>query len=206
MRREWLQRVGTGELTLVFGGWGLGVSPFAGMTGAGDVLFVEDYTLLDDPVAEVSGYDHVALLAYSFGVASAVHWMTEHGVQPDRKVAVNGTLYPADKDRGIAPEVVEATIAGLSEQSFAGFCRRAGVKGSVPEINVTAAQAELRMIMARGNAPDVSFDRVWIADRDRIIPTKAQERAWHGQEAVVRRISAPHQPFAPEQSWQEWLA
>lgn len=206
MRRHWLARAGSDELTLVFAGWGLGAAPFAGLTGAADVLVVDDYTTLDDPLPEVTSYARLRLLAYSFGVASAAHWLARAGLRPARLAAVNGTLHPADPTRGIAPEMVAATADGLNADSFARFCRRAGLTGPAPTIDYHAAAAELRAIAARGPAPETPFDRVWIADADRIIPTAAQTLAWHDQAEAVRRIPGGHMPFRPGQSWQEWFA
>lgn len=205
MRRHWLTRNGGAQLTLVFGGWALGPAPFAGLVGATDVLVVDDYRGLDDALPETGDYATVRLLAYSFGVASAAHWLAGHGLTCARKVAVNGTLFPADADRGIAPEIVAATADGLSAASFARFCRRAGLDGRAPEIDFAAAAEELRTIAARRPAPDPGFDRVWISASDRIVPTVAQEMAW-GQSDTVRRIPGPHQPFAAGQTWAEWFA
>lgn len=206
MRKLWLDRQGGANLTLVFGGWGLGPAPFAALAGAGDVLFVDDYRDLSDPLPEIGAYERVRLLAYSFGVASAAHWLAGAGVTPEQSVAVNGTLFPADERRGIAPDIVAATADGLTPASFARFCRRAGLSGPPPELDISAAQAELRTIADRGPAPDTRFDRIWISARDRIIPAAAQETAWAGQSGVVRRLDAPHVPFGDGQSWKGWFA
>ena len=205
MRRHWLARNGGQDLTLVFGGWALGSAPFALLGGAADVLFVDDFRNLCDDLAETSEYDQVRLLAYSFGVASAAHWLTSVDLQPTRLVAVNGTLFPVDAERGISHEIVAATADGLTQDRVARFCRRAGMSGSPPMLDIAAAQEELRTITERGSAPDTQFDRVWIADRDRIIPTRAQETAWRNQTSVIRRIQAPHQPFAVGQTWEAWF-
>ncbi|MEX0317218.1 MAG: pimeloyl-ACP methyl esterase BioG family protein [Ruegeria sp.] len=206
MRTQWLARGGSAELTLVFGGWGLGSAPFEELTGAPDVLFVDDYRQIDTGLPETAQYDHVRLLAYSFGVASALHWLAGSGLHTERRVAVNGTPHPADRTRGIAPEMVAATADGLSPASFAGFCRRAGHPGAPPDIDIPAAQAELRAIAARGPGPEIPFDRIWISERDRIVPRPAQEAAWAAQSGTIRHIPTPHQPFRPGQSWEEWFA
>jgi biotin synthesis protein BioG len=206
MKQQWLSRSGTQEVLLVFGGWALGPGPFKDLSGDSDVLFVDDYTQLDNSLNDVAQYDRVTLIAFSFGVASSAHWLTQTGLQPDRLIAVSGTLSPADVDHGIAPDMVRATADQLSTASFAKFCRRAGLAGSVPEIDIDAARAELHAVIERGTAPDHKFDRIWIPQRDRIIPTRAQQTAWAGEQDVVREVSAPHVPFAAGQSWKEWIA
>ncbi|WP_166418637.1 pimeloyl-ACP methyl esterase BioG family protein [Cochlodiniinecator piscidefendens] len=205
MNKHWLTRQSSDKLTLVFGGWGLGPAPFLGLAGDQDVLVVDNYTCIEDPLTETKDYQSVRLLAFSYGVASAAHWLSRFGLKPDRSVAVNGTLYPVDKRKGIAPNVFTATVEGLSDESFALFCRRAGHPDLPPVIDVLAAQAELRAIAARGPASTFAFDRVWISDRDRIVPASAQIAAWETHLNAVRHISAPHQPFRAGQAWQEWF-
>lgn len=206
MNRHWLHRSGRSDLILVFGGWALGAGPFHGLKGACDVLLVDDYTSLDDPLPELTQYDRVDLLSFSFGVASAAHWLARVGVRPKRLVAVSGTLFPADADHGIAPDTVRATAEHLCADSFARFCRRAGQRGPIAAIDIDAARAELYAVIDRGPAPGTTFDRVWIPDRDRIVPTQAQIAAWRRQPEVVRRIPGGHVPFRPGQRWAEWIA
>ena len=206
MRRHWLTREGGAQLTLVFGGWALGPAPFARLIGAADVLVVDDYRNLDDALPETGDYDTVRLLAYSFGVASAAHWLACSGFRPDRLIAISGTLHPACPERGIAPDMIMATAAQLSERSFAKFCRRAGLPGEPPELDIAAAQQELFAVIQRGSAPDPGFDRVWIPTNDRIIPTAAQETAWASTSARVEHVAGPHVPFKRGQSWASWVS
>lgn len=206
MRREWLARAGGAELTLVFGGWGLGPLPFAELAGGQDVLFVKDYRTLDLELPEIANYDRFRLLAYSFGVVSAAHWLAHTSHRPTRLVAVNGTLFPADSERGIAPEMVMATANELSEASFARFCRRAGMTPPLPTLDIEARREELLAIIRRGAASQTRFDRIWVSTRDRIIPSNAQETAWADQMHAIRRLEAPHLPFQPGQDWEAWFA
>jgi biotin synthesis protein BioG len=206
MKKQWLARSGTADLVLIFGGWALGPAPFQQLSSDHDQLFIDDYTRLDDPLHETSDYDRVTLVSFSFGVVSAAHWMNDLNLRPTRLVAIGGTLFPADSHRGIAPEVVRATADNLTDANFAKFCRRAGLGMPVPILDVTQARAELNAVIARGPAPELSFDRIWIPQRDRIIPTSAQEAAWQDQASVVRRVDAPHVPFQKGQNWAEWYS
>ena len=205
MRRHWLARQGGADLTLVFGGWALGPAPFAELSGGGDVLVVDDFRDLADDLPEIAEYDQARMLAYSFGVASAAHWLAGKTLRPSHRVAVNGTLFPADAERGIAPDMVAATADGLTKASFARFCRRAGLNGPPPDLDIPTAQAELRSIAARGPALEMEFDRIWISTRDRIIPTGAQQAAWASVPHAVRSIDGPHVPFSAGQSWEAWF-
>ncbi|WP_050603861.1 hypothetical protein [Ruegeria sp. 6PALISEP08] len=206
MRHRWLAQSDDGNLTLVFGGWALGAAPFQDLTGGGSVLLVDDFTRLDDPLPELGRFDYVDLLAFSFGVASAAHWLAHTQFSPDRLVAVSGTLHPACPDRGIAPDTIRGTADQLTTSSFAKFCSRAGLPVEPPELDVAAAQIELHEVIQRGSAPDPGFDLVWIPERDRIIPTKAQEAAWAVTSASIKRVAGPHVPFRSGQNWAEWLS
>lgn len=206
MRSQWLNRVGGSSLTLVFAGWALGSAPFQGLHADKDILLVNDYTRLDTPLPALARYTEITLVAFSFGVASAVHWMAQSGLRPARSIAISGTLSPADPQTGIAPDMVRATADKLSPDSFARFCRRAGLNTPPPQIDIAAARAELHAIIARGPAPQHPFDRIWIPAHDRIIPTAAQEAAWAASPLAIRRVPGPHIPFRDGQSWAEWCA
>lgn len=204
MKRHWLQRGQSDRLLLVFGGWALGPGVVAGITCQSDLLLVEDYRSLDLAPEVLAPYQHWQALGFSFGVASLLHWLAATQTSPDRLVALNGTAFPCDPQKGIPADRVAATAEGLTEQSFAKFVQRAGGQAGL-QIDLKARGDELRAIAARGGAPERSFDRVWIGRRDRVIPTAAQMRAWAPQQDVVRLFDGPHIPFAPIQSWEEWL-
>lgn len=204
MRSQWLQRQNTESLTLVFGGWGLGATPFRPLTGSEDVLFVDDYQTLDLDPKITAPYRKTALLAFSFGVASALHWLATTQWRPDRLIAVNGTAYPADPDKGIAPDVAQATADRLTEARFASFVRRCGGPALDLCPDIPTRRAELHAIIARGPAPERPFDVIWISQNDKIIPPAAQRTAWQSQIGVIRELAAPHQPFAHGQRWEDW--
>lgn len=204
MKSHWLAQTGAPDLILIFGGWALGAAPFAGLTGDQDLLFYEDYRDLDLPAPDRSTYETVSVLAYSFGVAAALHWLDQTGFAPDHLVAINGTPCPADPGKGIAPDRVRATAEGLSEASFARFCRRAGVD-TPPPIDIPARREELITIADRGPAAPRRFDKIWISTNDRIIPPAAQRAAWADQVDRVTEIDAPHMPFAEGQTMGDWL-
>jgi len=205
MQQQWLSRRGTSSLILLFGGWAIGAAVYNRMVSDIDVMLVQDYRDLDDPLSVLAQYDRVDLVAFSFGVASAIHWSKGNGFQPTRLIAISGTLSPVNPDKGIRPAIIRATADNLSDDSFARFCRRAGLAGPAPTIDINAARAELHAVIDRGPAPDHPFDRIWIPQRDRIIPTQAQETAWKRQAHSVRQCPGPHIPFSPGQNWEEWI-
>ncbi len=206
MKQQWLTRAGGPDLTLVFGGWGLGAQPFEGLIGAPDVLFLDDYRHLDTDLTSIKAYPSIRLLAYSFGGGAARHWLAGTGVRPQRAVAVNGTAHPASHAWGIAPQTIITMADTLTQDSFVKFCARAGHRGALPDANIPALQGELRAIARRGRAPEIAFDRIWISDRDRIVPTRSQKAAWALPSRAVRSLYGPHQPFEAGQHWEAWFA
>jgi pimeloyl-[acyl-carrier protein] methyl ester esterase len=207
MQWRWVQHTGANDLIVVFGGWALGPAPFAHLTGPYDVVLADDYRDLSQKLPDVEGYQSVTLVAFSFGVAAYGHW--QQG-QPDpfsRKVAINGTLSPIDRRCGIAPVVMQRTIDTLSHEAFQIFLERCyNTPQSDTPLDVTTRKQELRAVESRGTAPDVSFDRVWISDQDRIFLPANQQRAWADQVERVQHIDAPHVPFKRWSTWAEVLA
>ncbi len=193
------------EAIVVFGGWAIGSGVFEHLTGPYDVLFVSDYRDLDTDLPDLSGYEHVSLVAWSFGIASYAHWQQGRGDPFVRKVAVNGTLTPVHRTTGVPPVAMSKTMQTLSPEAYQLFLARAfNAQQPEAQIDISARRDELQLIETRGDAPDMTFDRVWISIADKIFPTANQIRAWPAD--VVRQIQAPHVPFEHFTTWQELLA
>ncbi|SLN73506.1 hypothetical protein TRL7639_04432 [Falsiruegeria litorea R37] len=205
MQIDWLRNSGTADdVIVVFGGWALGPTPFTHLQGTQDVLFVQDYHNLDTPLPDLGGYQCATLIAYSFGVASYAHWQADHPDPFTRKVAINGTLAPVDRTTGIPPVAMAKTIETLSPKAYQLFLARCyGVGQETARIDVDARRDELLAIEARGTAPEVEFDRIWISTNDRIMPTTNQVRSWKAQSDRVAHIDGPHVPFARWSTWDE---
>ncbi|OUS39120.1 biotin synthase [Rhodobacterales bacterium 56_14_T64] len=193
------------EAIVVFGGWAIGAGVFDHLTGPYDVLFASDYRDLDAGLPDLSGYDRVSLVAWSFGIASYAHWQQGRGDPFVRKVAVNGTLTPVHRTTGVPPVAMTKTMQTLSPESYQLFLARAfNAQQPEEQIDVSARRDELQKIEARGDAPDMAFDRVWIGSADKIFPTANQFRAWPTD--VARQIKASHASFGHFRTWQELLA
>lgn len=201
MHHRWIQQKGgTKTVVIVFGGWAVGWAPFTHLAGPEDVLFVEDYRDLNHALPDLGGYDQRWLLAYSLGVASFGHWAK--GRVFDRAVAACGSLTPVDRRLGIPAQVYQATQDGLTEDSYQGFLALChGHEVAEQEVDIPARQAELAAIADRGPAPVTQFDRVLIADKDRIWPKANLARAWDGQNVV--HLDAPHVTFSGFQTWRD---
>lgn len=205
MEIRWLKQNNAAEVVVVFGGWAVGPEVFAHLAGEQDVLFVSDYRDLERDLPDLSTYGRVSLVAWSFGVAAYGHW--QHGRRDpfDCKVAVNGSLAPVSRDKGIPPVAMQKTTETLSPEAYQLFLTRVfGSRQPVAEIDVAARRQELLAVQARGAAPDPGFDRIWISARDKIFPAANLARAWAGQ--AVQSCDAAHMPFDRFATWEEILA
>lgn len=206
MKQHWLARNETEKLVVIFGGWALGKAPFQGMRHTDDALLIEDFTEIDHALPELDTYARVDMLCFSFGVATAAHWLAQTGYKPHSLTAINGTLTPSHETLGIPPKIARGTAEKLSGIGFRKFCKRAGLATqAIPTVDITTAQRELIAILDRGPAPAPPFDRIWISENDRILPPEAQMRAWAPQHHSVRRVAAAHIPFQNGQDLRKWL-
>ena len=192
------------DLIVVFGGWAVGPQVFDHLTGPQDILFASDYTDLNADLPDLSGYDRVSLLAWSFGVASYAHWQQGRADPFRRKVAINGSLSPVSRSTGIPPAIFRRTVDTLDAGSFQQFLTRVfGAPHAAHPLDVAARRAELCAVEARGDAPWMEFDRIWISAADKIFPPTNLARAWQGQ--PTRTLDAPHAPFDRFTAWEALL-
>lgn len=205
MKIEYISKTGSTRLILIFAGWGMDCNPFRNLRHAGyDIAMAYDYRTLT-PTGEVnlSDYREICVAAWSFGVVSAEIFLKENPQLPITAcVAINGTLYPVDDDKGIPKSIFEATLQNLSPQSLKRFNRRmcgsasaAGEFESVaPQRDFSELADELRAIADRGSASDSSrWNLAYVSNKDNIIPTANQLRAWEGT-TELKEIAGPHMP------------
>ncbi len=203
MRFDWLHRDrASPAVIVVFGGWAIGPQVLAHLAGGQDVLFASDYRDLDAFLPDLSGYAQRALVAWSFGVAAYGHWQAGLCPRFDRCVAINGSLTPVHGKTGIPPRIFRQTVEELSPASFQSFLDLCfDAPQPAQPFDTSARRAELLAVERRGDAPGCHWDRIWISDRDRIFPPQNLDRAWAAQPGAIRRINAPHVPFA---QWSDW--
>lgn len=205
MKIDFISETGASRLLLIFAGWGMDANPFRDLSRAGyDIAVVYDYRTLDLPEqTTLSSYDEICIIAWSFGVASAALFLDAHQQLPVTAcVAVNGTLFPVDDNKGIPHAIFDATLRSLSPDSLKRFYRRmCGAAAAVRQFEQKAPQRsfeeladELRAIASRRVPTEMSmWDTVYISDNDLIIPTENQLNAWSGVHDVCR-FAGSHLP------------
>lgn len=205
MRIRWLHKGQQDQAIVIFGGWGVGCAPFEAFPYDRDVLFVEDYRDLDCELPDLSHYNSVDLVAWSFGIAAYGHWQQGRADPFSRKAALCGGFAPVDRKLGIPPLAFKRTVEGLSDGGFQQFLARVyGAEQPKAHPDLDALRQELIAVEKRGPAPEIDFDTVWLAERDQIFPIRNLTRAW---ESVASRIvDAPHAPFATFTCWEDFWA
>lgn len=225
MITHWIQRQGYNRLLIFFNGWGMdgGIAGYLqSNTSPGfcyDILHCYDYrsTIMPADVLEsVAGYDEIILVAWSLGVWAARHAGLE-GIT--RALAVNGTMTPVNREKGIPPDVFQATLDNYDEENRTRFMRRMCGSSALFEAFLDVAplrtaldqKEELASILQSvlGNKNDVvpswRYTHALIGGRDMIFSPKAQELAWRGVQCE-RADRMPHFPFFEFGNWSELCA
>lgn len=168
-----------------------------------DVAVVWDYRDMScDRLVEIADYREVVVVAWSFGVHAAARFMAGNPQLPiTARIAVNGTRFTADDERGIPAAIFRGTLDGLSERSVAKFNMRmcggsAAYKefaSSAPERDVDELRDELRSFDTEA-APRMLWDKAFVSRGDLIIPPAAQLKAWTGEAVELIEIDGPHLP------------
>jgi len=204
MQCDWIKCKKSKDVIVVFGGWAVGFAPLAHLEGFFDILFVSDFREINADLPNLAEYETKTLIALSFGVAAYAHWQTAHEDPFTRKIAINGTVTPVDRQTGIAPVIMQKTIDNLDIDSLQVFLMRCfGEKQPKLEADIDALKTELITVQQRGEAPQVAFDKVIISDKDRIFSSANLNRAYEGQRVTV--VQGPHIPFSAWSRWEEIL-
>lgn len=226
MKAEWIVREGSQNLLLFFNGWGMDrrvadwlVSAWSDDDGR-DIAVLCDYRDFAIPAwlgEAMADADTVDLVAWSLGVWAA----SNAGLDKiDRAVAINGTTFPVDTERGIPSEIFRGTLDGWNDANRKRFERRmmSGVSAEIVEAvrsgrDSTDQQAELRSIseaVARCPAQSTAswrFSKALIGGRDLIFTPENQRRAWREAETPITEITTmPHFPFTHIAGWRELFA
>ncbi len=225
MKTAWLRKEGAEELLLFFNGWGMDEGIGTHLLGqtlseelTRDVLVCHDYRSLElEKVVqdELYQYKQITIVAWSFGV-----WVAQHTELPPitRAIALNGTLYPVNAEKGIRPDLFEATLATFSEENRQRFNRR--MCGSTEALSLFSAMAPDRAVedqkeelaflkehfqVSGATKAAWNYDHAIIGGKDLVFSAQQQYNAWAGTSRMV--ISdMPHFPFLHFRNLQEVVA
>jgi biotin synthesis protein BioG len=155
MKHIFIQHTGAHRLLLFFAGWGMDGAPFAAYRPAGrDFMVCYDYSDASFDASLIAGYDEVDVVGWSMGVWMAARSLSLAGIAVKSAIAINGTMFPVDAERGIAPEIFHGTLDGISDATLMKFRRRmcggaAGYKSfmeTAPQRSLESLRTELDVI------------------------------------------------------------
>lgn len=202
MKSEFVSQSGAGRLILVFAGWAMDSRPFAGLQRPGyDIAVLWDYSSLNIDWSFVGPYSEICVVAWSLGVyASAVSTYAIDS-RITRRIAVNGTLYPVDRRRGIPENIFKGTLDGLDERNLLKFYRRVcGTRERYEAFAQNMPQRELEQLKEELQAfyplpllahePLKRWDIAIVGRDDAIFPAVNQWRAWQG--TPLEFLDEPH--------------
>lgn len=205
MKQHFIIRSNSKHLLLFFAGWGMDETPFTDIHPLHcDWMICYDYRSLEFDESLLRGYSEITLVGWSMGVWAASRIMELYpGLPVSRSIAVNGTLYPVDESKGIAPTIFEGTLQGLTEQTLQKFQRR--MCGSSAEYKVFQSVApqrpveelkeELAAIQKQylsSGALGFHWQKAVIGRNDRIFIPENQRRAWENNVDLIEESEAAH--------------
>lgn len=175
MEKVFLGDTGHNSLIILFLGWGFSPDSFAGIRKPGfDILSVRGYeglsgNMIDEEIRAFlkerdSAYSEVVVIAWSFGVKAAAAFLENTTIPVTLSLAVNGTEYHIDNDRGIPRAIFKGTLEGLSDRTFEKF-----------RLRCAGSRAKLRQLDVDGNTNDIDALRrelEWFASLPPVPPAR----------------------------------
>lgn len=193
------------HLLLFFAGWGADEHLFSHIRPVNcDWMLCYDYRSPEFNVGLLSDYRDITLIAWSMGVWMAGEVIRQYPTLPvTHSTAINGTPFPIDEQRGIAPSVFNGTLQNLSPQNLHKFQRRmCGTTEAhraflriAPQRPIEELGEELAAIQQRytpSSEPPFTWKRAVIGTEDRIFLPDNQRRAWTGRAEKIIETDAPH--------------
>ena len=202
MKYKWLNKENNKELIIFFNGWGMDESVVKHLAPESyDVIMIYDYNNLDFGWSIISNYEKKYIIAWSMGVMCATLF---DQLNPISATAINGTLKPIDNEFGIPTRIYDLTIKGFSPKGKEKFINNMFSNlEDLPTVNreFEEQKSELSALKNYKANLDFKYDKIFISDNDKIIPTKNQEAFW----SKKANLKSGHCPFKLFKKWSELL-
>lgn len=207
MKQHYLINNNAPRLLLFFAGWGMDEQPFKQYTPNGyDFMLCYDYRTLDFDESSLKRYRSITVIAWSLGVWVATQALHHSSLPITRNIAVNGTPYPIDGSRGIAPHIFESTLQGLSEENLYKFQRRMCAtapayrtfQAIAPQRAIDELKEELITIRnaffseKEEETKTFFWKEAVIGTGDRIFLPQNQRNAWNVTNTLIHETDAAH--------------
>lgn len=195
------------KLIIFFNGWGMDETIVSHLDREDyDLLIIYDYRDLDISLPPIDKYKEKYIVGWSMGVMISSLFDSAFG-NVKKYIAINGTLKPINDEYGIPVKIYKLTVRGFNQISCQKFMER--MFDTTPPIDkfsnrsLESQKEELQNLMGI-EGRYVSFDKVIVSDKDKIIPTKNQLNYWKNP-AIIDKIEGGHCPFFKFSKWSEIL-
>lgn len=191
MQQKFIHRANNAKLILFFAGWGADEHLFPYPPPQGyDFMLCFDYTNTNFDFELIKSYQSIRLIGWSMGVWVASMLFENYSLPWEKRVAINGTMYPKHDLWGIPVAVFEGTLKGFSPTTLAKFRRRmcgttSGVKEFLscnPYRPLENLQQELQILNDRIEQTTTVSKFIWdqaiVGTKDLIFPVSNQRLAW----------------------------
>jgi len=202
MKYKWLNKDSNKNLIVFFNGWGMDEAVVKHLEAEDyDVLMFYDYNSLDTnfDFNILDNYDKKNLIAWSMGVMTA----SLFSINYNSKTAINGTLEPIDIEHGINPKIYDLTINGFNKSSCEKFIQN--MFNTKIELAISREfeeqKSELSALKKYTANKIFQYNKVFISNNDKIIPTKNQVAFWETEP----NLDEGHCPFFSFKKWSELL-
>ncbi len=205
------------KLILFFNGWSCDDKPFQNLSSQdSDVIMLYDYrdlTLPNEVLVAINSYSEVNVVAWSFGV-----WVAQLALYPikdqlQQTIAINGTIFPVDKDFGIPAPIALGTLSGLSDKNLRKFHRRmfserddwAMFETNYPERSFEEVKNELFLLLEHFKVQKLKDDfyhTAVVGTHDLIFSSVNQLNYWQGK-AHIAQLEQGHFCFYGYNDWNE---
>lgn len=204
MKQQFIIKENHPVLLLFFSGWASDSTPFTAYHPQGcDFMICYDYRDLTFDYSTVGSYSKIYAVGWSMGVWAGAHILSPLRDKICGSVAINGTRYPSDNERGIPELIFNGTLEGLNEKTLHKFLRRmCGTTENfrkflevTPRRPLEEIREELRCISEaypQIGSGEYNWQKAVIGKSDMIIPAQNQENAWLYDKVPAEFVEYPH--------------
>ncbi|NMD04176.1 MAG: DUF452 family protein [Bacteroidales bacterium] len=165
----------------------------------------------------MKSYRKIVLIGWSLGVWAAQYLLSKTGIDPDIRIAVNGTPIPADDKYGIPLRIFEGTLNNITEENMHKFYfRMFGDKKTnelnkemVPKRTLKSLHDELRWLynrMMEQTDSGFRWDYALTSEIDRVFPYENVNNYWAKEKNTKHIIlPVPHYFFNNWKSFAEFI-
>ena len=205
MKYKWLNKQNNKKIIVFFNGWGMDDNVVKHLDCQDyDVLMFYDYNILDTnfEFESLNSYSKTYLISWSMGVMIASKY-SEFMPSLTYSIAINGTLKPINIEYGIHPKIYDLTIKGFNEIGKKRFI--SSMFNNNQELDCSRElenqHSELIALKNYKSNENFQYNKIYISNDDRIIPTKSQVAFW----GIEPNLKSGHCPFFNFKKWSELL-